>query len=1104
MNTSLPSLVITGASGFIGRYFLEFVREQFTVFAIARRSAREANIAEHPNIHWIQWDIANSSQIREVYKEIHLNGGADFILHLAAFYDFTYSDDIAYQRTNVEGMKNVLDLARQLNVKRFIFASSLAACNFPVPGQFINEKTSPDADFAYAKTKKTGEELLRNNSKDIPAIIIRFAAVFSDFCEYPPLYKFLGTWLSKGYDSRMLGGKGESAVPYIHIHDLARLIALVLQKSHLLPQFDIYAASPGGSTSHKELFQIATKDFFGKAVKPFFITKYLAYPGVAARIAMGRLKLTPEPFERFWMLKYLDLKLDTDASYTTQALGWEPLARLHINRRLMFLLAKMKSNPMEWQIKNEAALRHISVRTNLLIYEVLIRDKERLVNKMVQRVNSESNTVDLSHYQHMDIQELNLVLLTLFNVLASTILNGDRSLIINYTDDIALPRFEEGFTGAEISTLLGMIAEIIDNHLLQSKDYHFSKQDLYDHISVPLQLAQDEIAEKYDLHLGLSKEVTHKKKIKVTFDGQEVFVEEGLSILDTARSLKIHIPSLCYHKDLRIAGNCRICLVELENSKHLVASCATPLEEGMVISTNSLHVRTARKAMLELLLSEHFTDCTNCYKSGKCELQSLASEFKIINPTFIPLHKEERITLDILSPAIVKDDRKCVRCQRCVRTCAEIQGVSAVWVAHKGSSMKISTYMGKSLYEVFCTNCGQCIDRCPTGALVEKNYIEEVWHAIWDKEKHVIVQTAPAVRVAIGEDLGIEPGKRVTGKLVTALRKLGVDTVLDTAFSADITTIEESAELLERIRRKLAYHDESAKLPMITSCSPAWIKYCEHSFPEILPHLSTCKSPQQMFGVLAKTYYAKKRRLKPENIVTVSIMPCTAKKFEADRPEMRSSGFKDVDYVLTTRELAIMIIQAGIDFKSLPNDHYDDLMGKSSGAGVIYGATGGVMESALRTMYEKITGRDIPFENLIIKQVRGMDGVKELILPVKDCLEPWAFMNGLDLKVAVAHGLAHAKTLMQAVRGGDSPYHFIEIMACPGGCLGGGGQPIPTNPDIRLKRVQALYAEEMGLYLRKANENPEAIEAYEEFLLDPMGPVAKDLLHTHYTPRNTY
>jgi NADH-quinone oxidoreductase subunit G/[NiFe] hydrogenase diaphorase moiety small subunit/NADP-reducing hydrogenase subunit HndD len=1095
MNTNLPSIIITGASGFIGRYFLDFIKEQYTVFAIARRSAKEANIQEHPNIQWIQWDIAHSAQVGEVFKFIQMNGGADYLLHLAAFYDFSYSDDLAYERTNIGGTKNVIELARQLKIKRFIFASSLAACNFPGPGRTINEKTSPDADFAYAKTKKTGEALLRANSSDIPAIVIRFAAVFSDFCEYPPLYKFLGTWLAKGYDSRILGGRGESAVPYIHIHDLARLILTVIQKSHLLPQFDTYA----------ELFEIATRNYFGIRVKPIFIPTLIAYPGVAARIIMGKLKLTPEPFERFWMLKYVDLKLDTDASYTRNVLGWEPLARLHIMRRLMFLLARMKSNPQEWQVKNEAALRHISVRTNLLIYEILSRDKEKLVNFIAARVSSESNTIDLSHYQHMDLLDLNLILLTLFNVLASTILNGDRSLIINYMEDLARPRFAEGFTADEISSMLDIFAEIIRNHLLHSTDYHFSKQDLYDHISIPIQLAQDEIADKYELQLGLAKEVILKKKIRVTIDGENVFVDEGLSILDAARSLKIHIPTLCYHKDLKIAGNCRICLVELEGSRQLVASCATPLEEGMVISTNSLRVRNARKAMLELLLAEHFTDCTNCYKNGKCELQNLSSEFKIINPTYISMHNEEKINLDSMSPAIVKDDRKCVRCQRCVRTCDEIQGVSAVWVAHKGGRMKISTYRGKPLYEVFCTNCGQCIDRCPTGALVERNYIEEVWNAIWNKDKHVIVQTAPAVRVAIGEDLGIEPGKRVTGKLVTALRRLGFDKVLDTAFSADITTIEESTEFLERLRRKLDYKDPGISLPMVTSCSPAWIKYCEHYFPDILPHLSTCKSPQQMFGALAKTYYAKKMKFRPEDIVTVSVMPCTAKKFEADRPEMRASGFKDVDYVLTTRELAIMIIQAGIDFKSLPNDHYDTLMGKASGAGIIYGATGGVMESALRTIYDKITGKNIPFENMIVKPVRGMEGVKELTLPPLDgCLEQWSFLNGMELKVAVAHGLANAKSLMQMVRAGESPYHFIEIMACPGGCLGGGGQPIPTNPDIRLKRVQALYAEEMGIELRKAHENPEAIEVYEEFLLDPGGPVAEDLLHTHYTSRTTY
>jgi NADP-reducing hydrogenase subunit HndD len=1104
MSTTLPSIVITGASGFIGRYFMDFIKEQYFVFAIARRSAQEANIAPHPNIFWIQWDISNPTQIKAVFNTIQRKGGADYMLHLAAFYDFSYSDDIAYQRTNIDGTRHVIELARLLKVKRFIFSSSLAACKFPKTGETIHERTPVDADYAYAKTKKAGEMLLLELSKDISSTVVRFAAVFSDWCEYPPLYKFLGTWLSNGYDSRMLGGKGHSAVPYIHIHDLARLVLTILQKSHILPSFDIYAASPDGSTSHRELFGIATKDYFGSPVKPIFIPGIIAYPGIAIRILLGKLRITPPPFERFWMLKYLDLKLETDASYSRKALDWEPLSRLHINRRLLFLLAKMKSNPMEWQIRNEAALKHISVRTNLLIYELLISEKEQILTNIATRILSAKNTDVLPHYQQMEQPELSLVLHTLYNVLASTILNADRSLMINYIDDIAYPRFGEGFTSVEISAILSLFSEILTANLQHSGLHHFTRQELYDYISIPIQLAQDEIEEKYEIYVRSMRDISARKMVKLTMDGMEFLVEDGISVLDAARANNIHIPTLCYHKDLKIAGNCRVCLVELENTKQLIASCATPAEEGMIIHTSSLKVRTARRAMLELLLSEHFTDCTNCYKNGKCELQNLASEFKIINPTYINLHKEEKATLDVISPALVKDDRKCIRCQRCVRTCSEIQGVSAVWVAHKGGEMKISTYMGKPIYDVFCTNCGQCIDRCPTGALVEKNYIEEVWNAIWNKDKHVIVQTAPAVRVAIGEDLGIEPGKRVTGKLVTALRRLGFDTVLDTAFSADITTIEESAEFLARLSRRYNLHDQAVPLPMITSCSPAWIKFMEHAFPDSLEHLSTCKSPQQMFGVLAKTYYAKMKGLKPENIVTVSIMPCTAKKFEADRPEMRSSGYKDIDYVLTTRELAIMIIQAGIDFKSLPNDHYDTLMGKATGAGVIYGATGGVMESALRTIYEKISGREVPYENLIIQPVRGMEGIKEISLKIEGCLDQWSFLNGVELHFGVAHGLANARFLLEDIRNGSSQFHFIEVMACPGGCLGGGGQPIPTNPEIRLKRVQALYAEEMGMDLRKAHENPDAIRIYEDFLGDPLSPVAEDLIHTHFTRRKSY
>ncbi|MEI6683876.1 MAG: NADH-dependent [FeFe] hydrogenase, group A6 [Bacteroidota bacterium] len=1104
MSTTLPSIVITGASGFVGRYFLDFIKDQFSVIAIARRSAKEANVAEHPNVHWIQWDISNGSQIGEVSAVIQKKGGADFLLHLAAFYDFNYTDDAAYQRTNIEGTKNMVQLARLLKVKRVVFSSSLAGCEFPPPGATICETTPLDADYAYAKTKKAGELMFLELSKDIPATVIRFAAVFSDWCEYPPLYKFLGTWLAKGYDSRMLGGKGNSAVPYIHIHDLARLILTVIQNTHHLPAFDVYAASPDGSTSHRELFGIATKDYFGTAVKPLYIPRLMAYPGIMVRILLGKLKITPPPFERFWMLKYLDLRLDTDSSYTRRTLNWEPLPRLHINRRLLFLLAKMKSNPMEWQVKNEAALKHISVRINLLIYEILTSEKEGILSGIAATILSGRYGDVLSHYQQLDVSDLSLLLHTLYNVLASTILNADKSLMINYVDDIANPRFEEGFTAAEISTVLTIFSDAVTASIRQSTLHNFTRQELYDHISIPIQLAQDEIEGKFEIFLASRKDISTRKMVRINIDGMEAAVDEGISILAAAQSLSIHIPTLCYHKDLRIAGNCRVCLVEDVKTRQLVASCATPVEEGMKIHTSSLRVRTARRTMLELLLSEHFTDCTNCYKNGKCELQSLASEFKIINPTYLNLHKEERATLDMVSPAIVKDDRKCIRCQRCVRTCSEIQGVSAVWVAHKGGNMKISTFMEKSLYDVFCTNCGQCIDRCPTGALVEKNYIEEVWNAIWNKNKHVIVQTAPAIRVAIGEDLGIEPGKRVTGKLVTALRRLGFDTVLDTAFSADMTTIEESSEFLDRLRRKYGLLERAVPLPMITSCSPAWIKFMEHAYPESLENLSSCKSPQQIFGTLAKTYYASVKGLKPENIITVSIMPCTAKKFEADRPEMRSSGFKDVDFVLTTRELAIMIIQAGIDFRSLPNDHYDTMMGKASGAGVIYGATGGVMESVLRTVYDKVTGRDVPFENLVINPVRGMEGVRELTLKMEECLEPWSFLNGFELHLAVTHGLANARSLIQDIRNGQSQFHFIEVMACPGGCLGGGGQPIPTNPEIRLKRVQALYAEEMGMELRKAHENPEAARVYETLLHNPLSSVARDLLHTHYTKRKSY
>jgi NADP-reducing hydrogenase subunit HndD len=381
-------------------------------------------------------------------------------------------------------------------------------------------------------------------------------------------------------------------------------------------------------------------------------------------------------------------------------------------------------------------------------------------------------------------------------------------------------------------------------------------------------------------------------------------------------------------------------------------------------------------------------------------------------------------------------------------------------VAYKGDKMKISTFFENPMYDVVCTNCGQCINRCPTGSLIERNYVDEVWDAIYDEKKHVVVQTAPATRVALGEDLGLEAGHVVTGKMVAALKRVGFDSVLDTDFSADLTIMEEGTELLTRLKKALVDKDPTVKLPMATSCSPGWIKFIEHTFPEYLDNLSTCKSPQQMFGALAKTYYAQKRNIDPENIVSVSIMPCVAKKFEADRPEMRSSGYKDVDYVLTTRELARMIKQAGLDFNALPEDNYDSIMGESTGAAVIFGATGGVMEAALRTAYEIVTGREVPFENLNITPVRGMEGVKEVTVKIEGTVPDWNFLEGVELKTVTAHGLTNAKYVMEKVKSGEADYHFIEIMACPGGCIGGGGQPIPTNMEIRKKRTEAIYMED--------------------------------------------
>jgi NADP-reducing hydrogenase subunit HndD len=592
--------------------------------------------------------------------------------------------------------------------------------------------------------------------------------------------------------------------------------------------------------------------------------------------------------------------------------------------------------------------------------------------------------------------------------------------------------------------------------------------------------------------------------INLTINDQKVAVEAGTTVLAAAKMLNINIPTLCNHPDLCVAGNCRVCVVEQKGARTLIAACAMPVSEGMDIHTNTVKVRNARKHIVELLLSEHRADCTKCYKNQNCELQSLANEFAFGDHIFLDLVEDHKYAVDRSSPSFIKDDSKCIRCQRCVRTCSELQYISAIAVANKGAHMKISSFHDRPMSHVVCTNCGQCVNRCPTGALTEKTYIDLVWDAIYDPEKHVVVQTAPAVRVALGEDLGYDPGERVTGKLVTALKQLGFNSVLDTDFTADLTIMEEGTELLTRLKKLIVDGDTKTAIPMFTSCSPGWIKFIEHKYPEFLSNLSTCKSPQQMFGALAKTYYAQKRKIDPSKIVSVSIMPCTAKKYEADRPEMRASGYKDVDYVLTTRELAVMIKQAGIDFRTLESSNYDSFMGESTGAAVIFGATGGVMEAALRTAWEIVTGSEVPFKNLNIIPVRGMDGVKEATVKIQGCTPEWKFLEGVELKVAIAHGLVNANKIMKLVREGKAPFHFVEIMACPGGCIGGGGQPIPTSMEIRKNRMKAIYSEDEHMVLRKSHENPEVVAIYKEFLDKPNSHKSHELLHTHYVERESF
>jgi iron-only hydrogenase group A len=575
------------------------------------------------------------------------------------------------------------------------------------------------------------------------------------------------------------------------------------------------------------------------------------------------------------------------------------------------------------------------------------------------------------------------------------------------------------------------------------------------------------------------------ESINVTIDGIQVSVPKGGTVLDAARAAGIYIPTLCHMDGHKALGACRVCLVEIEGGRgSLQASCCFPATDGMVARTNTRRVHDARKAVVELMLSAHRQDCNACNRSLNCELQAISKRLGIQENRFEGAMPKR--TMDTSSPSIVRDSSKCILCRRCVEVCQNVQSVGALFPVDRGFETVIAPAAKKDLGEVACVACGQCVAACPVGALTEKSHIQRVWDALGDPDKHVIVQTAPAVRVAIGEEFGLPAGSLVTKKMVAGLRRIGFDKVFDTDFTADLTILEEGTELLGRVKN-------GGTLPMLTSCSPGWINFIEYFYPELLPNLSTCKSPQQMFGALAKTYYAEKIGVKPENVYCVSIMPCTAKKLEAGRDEMSvNAGLPDVDAVLTTREAAQMMREAGVDFVNLPDESFDEPLGISTGAAVIFGATGGVMEAALRTVYEVVTGETLADVNF--EAVRGLEGVKEATVKVGD----------LDVKAAVASGLANARKLMDLIMEGKADYHFIEIMCCPGGCLGGGGQPIPTTDEVRKARMAAIYREDEGLPMRKSHENPAVKALYEEFLGEPNSHKSHKLLHTHYTPKSIW
>ncbi|MCH4889049.1 2Fe-2S iron-sulfur cluster binding domain-containing protein [Acidaminobacter sp. JC074] len=573
--------------------------------------------------------------------------------------------------------------------------------------------------------------------------------------------------------------------------------------------------------------------------------------------------------------------------------------------------------------------------------------------------------------------------------------------------------------------------------------------------------------------------------VKLTINNTQVEVPESYTVLEAARDAGFDIPTLCYMKETNEVGACRVCVVEVEGARSLQASCVLPVRDGMVVKTNSKRVRETRKTTVELILANHDRECTQCVRSGNCELQTISEDLGVSGLKYQGAKREKKF--DNLSASLVRDTSKCILCGKCVSVCKKQQDVGILGFQNRGFNTTVGPAFDRPMTETDCLFCGQCINVCPVGALMEKSDIHRVWDALEDPDTYVVVQTAPAVRAALGEEFGLPIGTRTTGKMAASLRRLGFNRVFDTNWAADLTIMEEGHELLHRIQN-------GGTLPMITSCSPGWIRYCEFNHPDFIPNLSSCKSPHQMFGAMVKSYFAEKENIDPKKMFVLSVMPCTSKKTEAARPEMEVDGLRDVDAVITTRELGRMIKEAGLNFHNLPDEGFDEIMGEYSGAGVIFGATGGVMEAALRTVADVLTGEDLAdFE---YNEVRGLTENKEATIKIGD----------LDVKVAIAHGTESAGRLLDAVRRGEKDYHFIEIMGCPGGCVNGGGQPqqpqkVRDIVDLKVERAKALYEEDAILTVRKSHQNPEMIKLYADYLGEPNGHKAHKLLHTHYTAR---